>query len=214
MIASAVKRLTIKLLRKLRFERAITLSPAGNYVTRVIEHPTVFVGKFAYWVVFLAFVSFAISALNVPALSLIIAGIYKYLPNVLAAVLIFLVASAVTAGAEAFVQKVLSFSPLAKVIGAVIPAITMSIAVFMILNQLNIAKDIVNITYTAIMGSIALGLALAFGLGGRDVAAQILGNAYESAQSKKDDVKRDLRQASENTKREARRARTSLQQEA
>jgi hypothetical protein len=211
-IASIVKKLTIRLLRKIRFERSITLSPAGNYITRVIEHPTVFVGKFMYWIIFLAFLSFAISSLNVPALSLIITGIYSYLPNILAAIIIFLVASAITAGAEAFVFKVLRFSPLAKVIGAIIPAITMSIAVFMILNQLKIATDIVNITYTALMGSISLGLALAFGLGGRDVAAQILNQAYQSAQSQKETVKRDMKIAAENTKNEARKARGRMQE--
>ena len=212
--ASVIKRLTIRLLRKIRFERSITLSPAGNYITRIIEHPTVFVGKFMYWIVFLGFLSFAISSLNVPALSLIITGIYRYLPNVLAAILIFLVASAITAGSEAFVFKVLRFSPLSKVIGAIIPAITMSIAVFMILNQLHIATDIVNITYTALMGSISLGLALAFGLGGRDVAARILNQAYDTAQAQKDNVKRDMKQAAENTKNEARRARGRLQESA
>src|SRR5689334_14746955 len=75
--ASLAKRLTRALLRKLRFERSITLSPAGNYITRVIEHPTNFVAKFVYWIVFLAFLSFAISSLNVPALNLMIYGVYK-----------------------------------------------------------------------------------------------------------------------------------------
>jgi len=212
-IATIIKNLTVKLLRRLRFERAVTLSPAGNFVTRMVEHPTEFVGKVAYWIVFLAFLSFAFSSLHVPALTLMINGIYAYLPNVIAAAIIFLVASAITAGAEAFVNRVLRFSPLAKVIGAIIPAVTMSIAVFMILNQLHIAKDIVNITYMALMGSIALGLALAFGLGGRDVASQILNQAYESTLRNSDKIKSDVRQAAANTRREARRVRGRLEDE-
>ena len=48
----------------------------------------------------------------------------------------------------------------------------MAIAVFMILNQLKIATDIVIITSGALMGAVALGMALAFGLGGRDVASR------------------------------------------
>ena len=54
----------------------------------------------------------------------------------------------------------------------------MAIAVFMILNQLRIATDIVTITYAALMGAVALGMALAFGLGGRDVASRMLEEAY------------------------------------
>jgi hypothetical protein len=58
----------------------------------------------------------------------------------------------------------------------------MAIAVFMILNQLKIATDIVIITYAALMGAVALGMALAFGLGGRDVASRMLEDAYRSGQ--------------------------------
>ncbi|GAC1388037.1 MAG: hypothetical protein NVS1B7_7880 [Candidatus Saccharimonadales bacterium] len=206
LIATIVKKLTIKLLKSLRFDHAVSTSPAGSFITRVVEHPTTFVAKSAYWIIFLSFVSFALSSLNIPALSLMIAGIYRYIPNVIAAIIIFLVASAVTAGAEAFVNRVLKFSPLAKVIGAIIPALTMSVAIFMILNQLHLAKDIVNITYSALMGSIALGLALAFGLGGRDVAARILGQAYENTVKNGEMMKSDLKQAGKNTRKEARSA--------
>jgi small-conductance mechanosensitive channel len=209
--ASIVKRLVRAILRKLRFERSITLSPAGNYVTRVIEHPTEFVSKIAWWIVFLAFLSFAISSLNVPALNLMIYGVYKYIPNVIAAIIIFLVASAITIGAEAFIQKMFRSSPFSKVLGAIVPAIIMPIAIFMILNQLKIATDIVNITYTALMGSVALGLALAFGLGGRDVASRILEQAYSSAQLNSGQMRDEMLHAASNTRQQARNARSKAQ---
>ena len=84
------------------------------------------------------------------------------------------------------------------------PVVTMSIAVFMILNQLEIAPAIVNITYTAILGAMSLGLALAFGLGGREVASQILSQAYENAQAKAPAVKDEMHRAKENTQTLAR----------
>ena len=56
----------------------------------------------------------------------------------------------------------------------------MGIATFMILDQLNIAPAIVEITYIALLGSVALGMAIAFGLGGRDVAARLLEDAYRA----------------------------------
>ena len=54
----------------------------------------------------------------------------------------------------------------------------MGIATFMILDQLDIAPAIVEITYIALLGSVALGMAIAFGLGGREVAARLLEDAY------------------------------------
>jgi len=68
----------------------------------------------------------------------------------------------------------------------------MAIAVFMILEQLKIATAIVTITYAALLGAIALGSALAFGLGGRDVAAQMLPGAYDKGRENSDQFKRDL----------------------
>jgi hypothetical protein len=61
----------------------------------------------------------------------------------------------------------------------------MAIAVFMILNQLHIATAIVTITYAAVMGALALGMALAFGLGGRDVASRLLEDAYRKGQAER-----------------------------
>lgn len=199
-LARVVKKLIIALLHKLRFDESIATSPAGAYVTKVVDQPARFVGKVAYWIIFLMFLSFALSSLGVPAITQIVSGIYAYIPNVIAAVIIFLVASAITAGAETFVIRVLAPGALAKVLAAIVPAIIMPIAIFMILNQLKIAEDIVNITYTALVGSVALGLALAFGLGGRDVAARILDTAYTNAQANAGTIKSELRNAKSNIK--------------
>ncbi|MNL77840.1 hypothetical protein D3C87_2041060 [compost metagenome] len=81
----------------------------------------------------------------------------------------------------------------------------MSLAVFMILNQLGVATDIVNILFTAIVGAIALGLALAFGLGGRDVAKGLLEQAADNARAKQDTIKQQVTQAAENARRATKR---------
>jgi hypothetical protein len=202
-----------RLLRKLRFDRAITLSPGGKYVERIIEHPTDFLAKLAYWIVFLGFVLFAVSSLGVPALTLVVNGIYRYIPNVIAAILIFLVASALTAGAETFVAKVLGTGALAKLLGAIVPAIIMPIAIFMILDQLHIARNIVDITYTALVGAMALGLALAFGLGGREVAARILEQAYDSAQQNAGQIQSEYQDAKATTRNQARNAHRQIDEQ-
>jgi hypothetical protein len=79
----------------------------------------------------------------------------------------------------------------------------MGIAVFMILNQLKIAPAIVIITYAALMGSAALGLALAFGLGGREVAGKILKNIYENGLQDGRVTRSGTKQAARNAKRRA-----------
>jgi len=61
------------------------------------------------------------------------------------------------------------------------------------------------------MGSVALGLALAFGLGGRDVAGRMLEDAYRSGQDRKDEVKRDVQVGKERAKDQAQEAKTQAQ---
>lgn len=209
-IAKILQGAVQRLLRKARFDRAMHTSPAGNFIAQVVESPANLTAKIVFWIVFLAFISFAISALDLQVLNQIVGGIYSYLPRVIAAILIFLVASAISAGASGFVLRVMGRTPMAKLVTTVIPSIVMSIAVFMILNQLAIAKDIVNITYTAIIGALALGLALAFGLGGRDVAKQMLEQAYDAGRRNSEVVRDEVSRAKTNAKREASRAADSM----
>lgn len=209
-VAVVLRSIVRKALRRMRFDRALHTSPAGNMISRLVESPSRFVGKLVFWLVFLGFISLAISALNLPALNDFIGAIYAYLPHVIAAVIIFLVASTISGLAVAFVQRVMGRTALAKLLSAVIPSLTMSIAVFMILNELMIAEEIVLITYMALIGAVSLGLALAFGLGGRDVAARLLEQAYETGRANADAVKRDATRAKENTKRAASRAAQDL----
>lgn len=199
-VSKILGKIVQKALQKLRFDRALHTSPAGRYIDRIVESPSRFVGKIVFWVIYFGFITLAVAALDLPILNNILEGIYSYIPNIIAAVVIFLVASAISAGASQFVRKVMGRSPTASLLIAVIPAITMGIAIFMILNQLRIAPDIVNITYTAIMGALALGLALAFGLGGRDVARTMLEQAYESSRKNADQVKSDMAKVRRNTK--------------
>src|SRR4030095_14662053 len=95
---------------------------------------------------------------------------------------ICLVSWAVPAGVATLATRLMGDTPTGRIVATVAPILVMTIATFMILEQLKIAHDIVVTTYTLLLGSIALGAALAFGLGGRDVAAQMLEGAYQKGQ--------------------------------
>jgi hypothetical protein len=93
-------------------------------------------------------------------------------------------------------------TPTGKIVRAVIPGLILAIGTFMVLDQLNIAPQIVTITYAALLGMLALAGALAFGLGGREVAADLLRSAYDSGQQNAGQVRRDMqagRQRAEQT---------------
>lgn len=205
LVAKIVGSLVKKALQKARFDRALHNSAAGNYIARFVDRPSRFTGKLVFWLIFLFFLSMALSALQLPLLDQIVGQIYAYIPKIVSAVVIFLVASAISAGTARFVMGVMGRTPTAKLITTVVPVVVLSIATFMILNQLGIARDIVNILFTAIVGSVALGMALAFGLGGRDVARELLEQAYNSGKQNAGQAKSDMQRATRNTKRQAER---------
>jgi hypothetical protein len=164
--------------------------------------PSWLVGRIVFWAIFLGAISLAASVLGIAALTAFVGAIWAYLPNVLAAVLIFLAAGAISGGVVALVRRTMGETALGRIVATVVPILVMTIATFMILEQLKIAHDIVVTTYTLLLGAIALGAALAFGLGGRDVAARMLEGAYQKGQENKDQFRRELDQGTSRAKAE------------
>jgi hypothetical protein len=191
-VAKVVGNLIGRALRGAGFDRTLHEGPAGSFVQKVSDSPSRLLGRIAFWALFLGAVSLAVTALGIDALTDFVAAVFAYLPNVVAALLIFIVAGAIAAGVSALVTRFMGETSLGKIVATAAPILVMTIATFMILDQLQIAETIVTITYAALLGAIALGSALAFGLGGREVAARMLEGAYQKGQENREQFRRDL----------------------
>lgn len=194
LIAKIAKKALGKVLENVGLDRALHSSDAGRYVEKVSpdSRPSHLIGSVVFWFVFLFAISAAVGALKITALSTFISKVQAYLPNVIAAAVIFVIAAALAGLVGGAVHKLMGDTPTGKIVRAVVPGLILAIAVFMVLDQLNIAPQIVTITYAALIGMLALAGALAFGLGGRDVAAQMLSDAYASGQRNKGQLKADV----------------------
>lgn len=187
-VAKVVKAVVAKLLDKIGVDRMLSESEGGRFVDRLLPGASASRGiaRLLFWFVFAFFIVAAIGALRIDALTGFTNNVLNYLPNLIVAILIFIVAAAVAGIAGSAASRVFGDSPTGRIVGAVVPALVMVIATFMILDQLQIAPHIVTIAFAATMFAIALGLALAFGLGGRDVARQMLEEAYTKRQTAED----------------------------
>jgi hypothetical protein len=196
-VAKLIKAAVSKGLEKLGMDRALKESDAGGYVERVTPgaSPSKGIGQVVFYLVFAFFLFSAIGALKIPALTTFMNQVLAYLPNVIAAIAIFVIAAALAGAIAGGVAKLMGDTPTGKVVAAVVPSLILVIAAFMILEQLQIAPEIVRIAFAATIGALALGLALAFGLGGRQVAARMLEDAYQKSREQKDQVKQDLETA-------------------
>lgn len=199
LVAKAVQWVLRKGLDKLGVDRRLKDTRAGHYIEQTSPgmSPSRGAGRVAFWLIVVFALVSAIGALNIAAVSAFMNQVLAYLPNVVAAIAIFIVAGLIAGAVGGLAHRTMGDTPTGKIAGTVGPTLVMGIAVFMILTQLGIATAIVQITYTALMGAIALGLALAFGLGGRDIAAEMLRTGYNKAQQQQDQLKRDAQATGE-----------------
>jgi small-conductance mechanosensitive channel len=207
-IAKILNMVITKLLRRAKFDAWLTSTSGDRFVEKVSPggSPARLVGGVVFWVLMLFVISSAISTLNIPALTGFMNLVLSYLPNVLAALLIFIVAAAVAGAISGLAHRTMGESPTGRVVRTGGPALVMAIAIFMILTQLGIAPVIVTTTYVALIGALALGTALAFGLGGREAAADIINSSYRKAQEQADTVRQDAQLARERGHRDSQRA--------
>src|SRR3954465_5473888 len=213
-VARIVKGVLTKVLERVGLDHALHTGSTGQYVNKVAPDvkPSRTIGAIAFWFVFLGAISIAVSQLGIAALTDFVASIAAYLPNVIAAILIFVIAGAIPRAVGGLGARTMGGAPTGKVVGSVVPVLVMAIATFMILNQLRIAPEIVTITYAALIGGVFLAMALAFGLGGREVAAQMLEDAYDKGQEQRGQVRRDMELGKERGKQDAERAKAEAQQ--
>ncbi len=184
-IARIVRTITTKLLQKLHFDDRVKSDQGGGYVERFSPQgsPARLVATVIFAVIMVFVLSSAIGTLSIPALTGFMALVLGYLPRVIAALLIFVVASVVAGAVKSLAYRAMDDTPVRRIVATGGPVLVMAIAGFMILTQLQIAPVIVTTTYIALIGSLALGAAIAFGLGGRDAAADLINSGYRRVQS-------------------------------
>jgi hypothetical protein len=194
-ISRVVAGVVRKLLEKVHIDRRLHESSANRYVDAVLPgaSPASGISRVVFWFIFIFFITAAIGALGIPAATGFMNDVLAYLPNVIVAILIFIIAALLSGAIAGAVVRFMGDTPTGKVVGAVAPAVIMTIAFFMMLEQLQIAPEIVRIAFTAIMFALALGLALAFGLGGREIAADLLRQARDKGSEAAAQAKQDAR---------------------
>lgn len=204
-VAKIIKAIVVKSLQKLGMDEKLKQSDSNGYVEKVMPgaSPSNGIGLVIFYLVFAFFLFSAIGALKIPALTTFMNQVLAYMPNIVAAIVIFVVAAAVAGAIGAGIAKVMGDTATGKVAASVVPAIVMVIAMFMILEQLNIAPQIVEIAFAATMFALALGLALAFGLGGRPVAEKMLQDAFDAGQRNKEKIKQDVATGRDRAKSQA-----------
>lgn len=141
-----------------------------------------------FWSIWLAFLAAAVDVLNLPGLNSVRVAFVDVIVRVLRAALVIVV-GVLAANVVWRVTVLGAFNaglPSARLIGTAMRLLILAIAVVTALTQLGLPLPIVLTAFSIAFGAVMLGLALAFGLGGRDLARQALEQQAEPNRSDED----------------------------
>ncbi len=186
-VSGLLARLIERALKAVGFEAAVERSGIGEFIRRTGTRMTTsgVIATLVKYFIFLIFVQAAANVLGIPQLTEIINRIILFIPNVVVAMAIIVVGSLIAKFLSGLVRSSVSElgvgSP--NLLATLTQYIVVGFAVIAAIDQLGIAATLVNTLLIGLIGSAALAVGLAFGLGGRDVAAQITQKWYDGSQS-------------------------------
>lgn len=138
--------------------------------------------RIVFWIVIIIFALTIADVLELTAMSDVIREILNYLPNVLAAVIIL----TVTVAGARLVRDVVRASlvrmqvDFANNVSSGAFLVLLVFGTLMAVDQLGFDTTVLTANITVLVAGVVLALALAFGLGGRDVAKRVVDEAYDN----------------------------------
>jgi len=178
MIASGVGRLITGILVRLKFNRLFESAGWKDALEKAefkID-PAGFIGAIFKWVLIIVFLMVSVEILGLEGFAGFLGKVIAWLPNLLIAAAIFVVAVI----AADFLEKIVKASVKkmgleeVKLIGTIVRWSVYVFAALAILLQLGITPTIINSIIIGLIGMVSLALGLAFGLGGKEAAAEVI----------------------------------------
>jgi hypothetical protein len=150
-----------------------------------LQSPTLFVSRSIFVVIVLAGFLIGVAAFDFEWTSLLVRSILAYIPNVVGAVLVLLVGNIIArfVARSVLIGAVNLNLQYARLLSEGIKWLVIVLAVAMALEHLKIAPGIVELAFGILFGGIVFGLALAVGLGSKELVTKSLGREVKRASS-------------------------------
>ena len=207
LVAKLIERWTDGLLKRLNFNKMADAGGISEAVGRTGTRldPIHVVGKLLFWLMMLVVILLASAALGLSSINQMFGTMLSYIPTLFAAVIIVILGmilgefvQAIVLASAGGVEGVPTLAKIAK-------AAVVLIAVFMAMQQMGVAAEIITAAFTLILGAIALAAGLAFGLGTTGLAGEVTRRWYEARREERHEQERrtaaiEAREASEDEK--------------
>lgn len=194
LLAKLLEHGTERVLHRIGFNEWLERGGVLEAVERGGTHfnPTRVIGKTLFWSVMFVVIIVAATALGMESLAGVFTELVSYLPSLMSAIVIMIVGIVL----GRFTGGLIMASAGAVQGGPTLARVgrwgVVMLSVFMALRQLGIAADIVTTAFAILFGAVALGLALAFGLGNRELAGQITREWYDRYRAEREAIEREV----------------------
>lgn len=135
-----------------------------------------FIGGIFKWLSFVVVLMIVADILGLDQFAGLLQGVIGYLPNVIVAVFLFVAAVIISDILEKVVRAAVEGTKVGygAWAGVIVKWSIWVFAIFAILEQLGVVQGLIQTLYTGIIAFLVIALGIAFGLGGKDVAAELL----------------------------------------
>ena len=188
LVAFLLKYIVRALLRLTKLDRVSEESGATGLL-RMAHLPsmTELLSRSIFWVTCFGFILVGLSVLGIASLQEQISRLIQFLPEVFVAILIMFLGVAIAnfLSRTALLAAVNAGHPSAKILSWSIRFVIWTLAITMTLEELGLARQTVVSAFSIVFGATMLGLAIAFGLGGQDLARKTLERYFGDTQKEK-----------------------------
>jgi hypothetical protein len=183
-------------LKLVGFEHAANQTGINGFIARAGSNWSAsrVVAEIVKWFIRLVAIQAAAQILGMDRIGEIINAILLWLPNLVVALAIVVIGALIARFVAGAVRASTSEMGLGDpdLLAGVARYAIIGFAIVAAVDQLGIAETVVNTLFTMIVAAVALAFALAFGLGGQSVAAQITQGWYERGQAAGEKVARHV----------------------
>lgn len=209
LISGALAAAVAALLRAVRFNDLAQRSGFSGFVQNmgVRTDASGLLANIVKWFVRLIVLVVAFDALGLPAVSEVLQLFLLWIPNLVVAVVVLVIAGLAANALGNLVRGSTAQAGLGNpdLLATIARVAVWGFGIVVAVNQIGVAQTLINTLFMGFVGALALAAGLAFGLGGRETAAQIVQNWYRQTR----EAQPRLERAAEDMERRAEERRTT-----
>ena len=202
-IAKAIAKLLDTVLERVGFDNAVERGGIGQALERSQYDASDILSKIVFYALFLFVLQLAFGLFGPNPISDLIKGVIAYLPNIFVAIVIIVIGAAIAAAVKEIVEASLGGLSYGRALAIAASTLILGVALFAALDQLNIAENIVNGLYYAILAIIVGSAVVAIGGGGIKTMSRYWERAANRADMESTNIKQEAQGAKERIQQRA-----------